>query len=62
MSPYSITHTLGDLGQVTGKPQFSSVLDGEGWYQNMSPDTGGYDEDGRHVFYLAREAMLASAA
>lgn len=47
---------------ITGKPQFSSVLDGEGWYQSMSPDTGGYDEDGRHVFYLDREAMLASAA
>lgn len=62
MSPYSITHALGGILDITGKPQFSSVLDGEEWYQSMSPDTGGYDEDGRHVFYLAREAMLASAA
>jgi len=64
MRPYDATHTFGDLGQVTGKSQFSSVLHGEGWHWITSPHSGGCKEDGRHVFHLAwgwaREEILAS--
>lgn len=64
MRPYDATHTFGDLGQVTGKSQFSSALHGEGWPWITSPHSGGCKEDGRHVFHLAwgwaREEILAS--